>query len=114
MRVIIAVQAAGRASCAGCDMKASAERPRAHEWLQNEMPWDPMVDDRSMKAATDDILGLWRSDKPTICRAQQCAVAGGSDIALARGVLVMETTARIGSMPARVGSCPPPRRGETT
>lgn len=114
MRVIIAVQAAGRASCAGCDMKASAERPQAHEWLHNEMPWDPMVDDRWMKAATDDILGLWRNYKPTICRVQQCAVAGGSDIALACDLLVMETTARIGCMPARVLGWPPPRRGHTT
>ncbi len=39
-------QGAGRAFCAGYDMKDSAESADAHEWLQNEMPWDPMVDYR--------------------------------------------------------------------
>lgn len=103
---VIVVQGAGRAFCAGYDMKESAERPDAHEWLQSEMPWDPMVDYRWMKQATDDIMSLWRSYKPTICRVQQYAVAGGSDIALSCDLLVMETGARIGYMPARVWGCP--------
>lgn len=103
---VIVVQGAGRAFCAGYDMKESAERPQAHEWLQNEMPWDPMVDYRWMKGATDDIMSLWRSYKPTICRVQQYAVAGGSDIALSCDLLVMEATARIGYMPTRVWGCP--------
>lgn len=103
---VIIVQGAGRAFCAGYDMKESAERPGAHEWLQNEMPWDPMVDYRWMKGANDDIMSLWRSYKPTICRVQQYAIAGGSDIALACDLLVMETTAKIGYMPTRVWGCP--------
>lgn len=103
---VIVVQGAGRAFCAGYDMKESAEQPGAHEWLQNEMPWDPMVDYRWMKGANDDIMSLWRSYKPTICRVQQYAIAGGSDIALACDLLVMETTARIGYMPTRVWGCP--------
>jgi len=102
----IVVQGAGRAFCAGYDMKESAERPGDHEWLQTEMPWDPMVDYRWMKGANDDIMSLWRSYKPTICRVQQYAIAGGSDIALACDLLVMETTARIGYMPTRVWGCP--------
>ncbi len=103
---VIVVQGAGRAFCAGYDMKESAEKPDAHEWLQNEMPWDPMVDYKWMKGATDDIMSLWRSYKPTICRVQQYAVAGGSDIALSCDLLVMEKTARIGYMPTRVWGCP--------
>jgi enoyl-CoA hydratase len=103
---VIVVQGSGRAFCAGYDMKESAEKPEAHEWLQNEMPWDPLVDYRWMKGATDDIMSLWRSYKPTICRVQQYAVAGGSDIALSCDLLVMETTARIGYMPTRVWGCP--------
>jgi enoyl-CoA hydratase len=103
---VIVVQGAGRAFCAGYDMKESAERPGDHEWLQTEMPWDPMVDYRWMKRATDDLMSLWRSHKPTICRVQQYALAGGSDIALACDLLVMETTARIGYMPTRVWGCP--------
>jgi enoyl-CoA hydratase len=103
---VIIVQGAGRAFCAGYDMKESAEKADAHEWLQNDTPWDPMVDYRWMKGATDDIMSLWRSYKPTICRVQQYAVAGGSDIALCCDLLVMETTARIGYMPTRVWGCP--------
>lgn len=103
---VIIVQGAGRAFCAGYDMKDSAEKADAHEWLQNDVPWDPMVDYRWMKGATDDIMSLWRSYKPTICRVQQYAVAGGSDIALCCDLLVMETTARIGYMPTRVWGCP--------
>lgn len=103
---VIVVQGAGRAFCAGYDMKDSAEKSDAHEWLQNDVPWDPMVDYRWMKGATDDIMSLWRSYKPTICRVQQYAVAGGSDIALCCDLLVMETTARIGYMPTRVWGCP--------
>ena len=103
---VIVVQGAGRAFCAGYDMKDSAEQPDAHEWLQNEVPWDPMVDYRWMKGANDDIMSLWRSYKPTICRVQQYAIAGGSDIALSCDLLVMETTARIGYMPTRVWGCP--------
>ena len=102
----IVVQGAGRAFCAGYDMKDSAEKPEAHEWLQNEQPWDPMVDYKWMKGATDDIMSLWRSYKPTICRVQQYAVAGGSDVALCCDLLVMESTARIGYMPTRVWGCP--------
>jgi enoyl-CoA hydratase len=103
---VIVVQGAGRAFCAGYDMKESAEKPGSHEWLQNNVPWDPMVDYRWMRGATDDIMSLWRSYKPTICRVQQYAVAGGSDIALCCDLLVMETTARIGYMPTRVWGCP--------
>lgn len=103
---VIVVQGAGRAFCAGYDMKDSAERPGHHAWLQSEMPWDPMLDYRWMKGATDDIMSLWRSHKPTICRVQQYAVGGGSDIALACDFLVMESDARIGYMPARVWGCP--------
>ncbi len=103
---VIVVQGAGRAFCAGYDMKDSAEQPDAHAWLQNETPWDPMLDYKWMKGATDDIMSLWRSYKPTICRVQQYAVAGGSDIALSCDLLVMETTARIGYMPTRVWGCP--------
>ncbi len=103
---VIVVQGAGRAFCAGYDMKESAERPGDHEWLQTATPWDPMVDYKWMKGANDDIMSLWRSDKPTVCRVQQYAVAGGSDIALACDLLVMERTARIGYMPTRVWGCP--------
>ena len=100
---VIVLQGAGRAFCAGYDLKAFAERKG--EWSQ-EMPWDPMKDYKGMKRNTDDFFSLWRSYKPTICKVQGYAVAGGSDIALCCDLVVMADDARIGYMPARVWGCP--------
>jgi enoyl-CoA hydratase len=101
---VIVLGGAGRAFCAGYDLKAFAER--RGEWSQEEMPWDPMKDYRGMKRNTDDFFSLWRSYKPTVCKVQGYAVAGGSDIALCCDVVVMAEDARIGYMPARVWGCP--------
>jgi enoyl-CoA hydratase len=101
---VIIVAGAGRAFCAGYDLKAFAER--RGEWSQETMPWDAMKDYRGMKRNTDDFFSLWRSYKPTICKVQGYAVAGGSDIALCCDVVVMAENARIGYMPARVWGCP--------
>jgi enoyl-CoA hydratase len=100
---VIILEGAGRAFCAGYDLKAFAERKG--EWSQ-EMPWDPMKDYKGMKRNTDDFFSLWRSYKPTICKVQGYAVAGGSDIALCCDLVVMADDARIGYMPARVWGCP--------
>jgi enoyl-CoA hydratase/carnithine racemase len=100
---VIVLQGAGRAFCAGYDLKAFAERKG--EWSQ-EMPWDPMKDYKGMKRNTDDFFSLWRSYKPTLCKVQGYAVAGGSDIALCCDLVVMTDDARIGYMPARVWGCP--------
>ncbi len=101
---VIVLGGTGRAFCAGYDLKAFAEQ--RGEWSQEEMPWDPMKDYRGMKRNTDDFFSLWRSYKPTICRVQGYAVAGGSDIALCCDLVVMAEDARIGYMPARVWGCP--------
>jgi len=101
---VIILGGAGRAFCAGYDLKAFAER--RGEWSQEQMPWDPMKDYRGMKRNTDDFFSLWRSYKPTICKVQGYAIAGGSDIALCCDVVVMAEDARIGYMPARVWGCP--------
>ena len=101
---VIVLQGAGRAFCAGYDLKAFAERKG--EWSQDEMPWDPMKDYKGMKRNTDDFFSLWRSYKPTICKVHGYAVAGGSDIALCCDIVVMADDARIGYMPARVWGCP--------
>ena len=103
---VIVLQGAGRAFCAGYDLKEFAEAPGPNGIIQTEMPWDPMADYRLMKRYTDDFFSLWRSYKPVICRVQQFAVAGGSDIALCCDVIVMEEEARIGYPPARVWGCP--------
>ena len=102
---VVVLAGAGRAFCAGYDLKKFAEGDKANRWTQG-MPWDPMRDYRGMKANTDDFLSIWRSYKPVICKVHGYAVAGGSDIALCADIVIMEEKARIGYMPARVWGCP--------
>ena len=99
---VIVLAGAGRAFCAGYDLKEFAEGG-----LGTQPPvWDPIRDYRFMKRNTDDFMSLFRSLKPTICQVQGYAVAGGSDIALCCDLVVMAEDARIGYMPARVWGCP--------
>jgi enoyl-CoA hydratase len=100
---VIVLAGAGRAFCAGYDLKIFAECDTS---LIQEMPWDPMQDYRIMKGYTDDFFSIWRSYKPVICKVHGYAVAGGSDIALCADVVVMADDAKIGYMPARVWGCP--------
>ncbi|MFA6311754.1 MAG: crotonase/enoyl-CoA hydratase family protein [Sterolibacterium sp.] len=102
---VIILEGAGRAFCSGYDLKEFAEG-NADTPCTQKMPWDPMIDYRVMKGFTDDFFSLWRSYKPTICKVQGFAVAGGSDIALCCDLVVMAEDARIGYMPARVWGCP--------
>jgi len=102
---VIILEGAGRAFCSGYDLKEFAEAAADTPCTQS-MPWDPMIDYRVMKGFTDDFFSLWRSCKPTICKVQGFAVAGGSDIALCCDLVVMAEDARIGYMPARVWGCP--------
>jgi enoyl-CoA hydratase len=103
---VIVLAGAGRAFCAGYDLKYFAERKGRGDAVSQEMPWDPMRDYRMMKRWTEDFFSIWRSYKPVICKVQGYAVAGGSDIALCADLVVMAEDARIGYMPARVWGCP--------
>jgi enoyl-CoA hydratase len=99
---VIVLQGAGRSFCAGYDLKEFAEGG-----VGTQPPvWDPIRDFAAMKANTDSFFSLFRSLKPTICKVQGHAVAGGSDIALSCDLVVMADDARIGYMPARVWGCP--------
>ncbi len=100
---VIVLSGAGRAFCAGYDLKAFAESDNP---LLQDMPWDPMRDYAVMKRWTDDFFSLWRSYKPVLCKVHGYAVAGGSDIALCADIVVMAEDAKIGYMPARVWGCP--------
>ncbi|HEX9184218.1 MAG TPA: crotonase/enoyl-CoA hydratase family protein [Burkholderiales bacterium] len=102
---VIVLAGAGRAFCAGYDLKQFAEGDPRNRWTQ-AMPWDPMQDYRGMKANTDDFFAIWRSYKPVICKVHGYAVAGGSDIALCADIVLMAEDAKIGYMPARVWGCP--------
>jgi enoyl-CoA hydratase len=109
---VIVLAGAGKAFCAGYDLKKFAEGEKdrrlggaKNRWNQ-AMPWDPMRDYRGMKANTDDFFSIWRSYKPVICKVHGYAVAGGSDIALCADIVIMAEDAKIGYMPARVWGCP--------
>lgn len=102
---VILLAGAGRAFCAGYDLKAYAESADTNDVIQ-EMPWDPMKDYAFMMRNTELFMSLWRSHRPVICKVQGYAVAGGSDIALCADLVVMAETAEIGYMPARVWGCP--------
>jgi enoyl-CoA hydratase len=99
---VIVLGGEGRAFCAGYDLKAFAEGGVGTQ----DRVWDPIKDFRGMKRNTDDFMSLFRSMKPTVCKVQGYAVAGGSDIALCCDLVVMADDARIGYMPARVWGCP--------
>jgi enoyl-CoA hydratase len=103
---VIVVQGAGRAFCAGYDLKQFAEGEVGARWANRGVTWDPVRDYREMRRNTDDFFTLWRSLKPTIAKVQGHAVAGGSDIALSCDLLVIADDARIGYPPARVWGCP--------
>jgi enoyl-CoA hydratase/carnithine racemase len=102
---VIVLQGAGRAFCAGYDLKVYAEGQGTERWRQGPV-WDPIADYRGMKANTDNFFTLWRSPKPTVAKVHGYAVAGGSDIALSCDLVVMAEDATIGYMPARVWGCP--------
>lgn len=102
---VIILSGAGKAFCAGYDLTYYAEGNGSGEATQ-EMPWDPMKDYAFMHRNTEKFMSLWRSYKPVICKVHGFAVAGGSDIALCCDLVVIEETAQIGYMPARVWGCP--------
>lgn len=101
---VVILTGAGRAFCAGYDLREFAEMPE--DPYTQEMPWDPTVDYRMMSRNTADFMSLWRCSKPTIAKVRGYAVAGGSDIALACDLVVMAHDAKIGYPPARVWGCP--------
>lgn len=103
---VIVVEGAGRAFCAGYDLKGFAEAADDLALQQEKQPWDSMTDYAVMKRYTEDFMSLWRSPKPTIAKVHGHAVAGGSDIALCCDLLVMADDAKIGYMPTRVWGCP--------
>jgi enoyl-CoA hydratase len=103
---VIVLAGAGRAFCAGYDLKIFAESKGGNSVIQERTPWDPLQDYAIMSRFTAGFMSLWRSLKPVICKVQGYAVAGGSDIALCADLVVMAEDALIGYPPARVWGCP--------
>ena len=52
---VIVLAGAGKAFCAGYDLKQFAEGDATNRWTQ-DMPWDPMRDYKGMKSNTDDFF----------------------------------------------------------
>jgi enoyl-CoA hydratase len=102
---VIVLAGAGRAFCAGYDLKLYAEQP-GHVCSERDRAWDPMLDYRFMSENTACFMSLWRSHKPVICKVHGYALGGGSDMALAADLVVMAEDAQIGYPPARVLGCP--------
>lgn len=102
---VIVLEGAGRAFCAGYDLKLYAENKGPNPGVQ-DMPWDPMIDFKLMYANTQCFMSLWRSYKPTIAKVHGYAIAGGSDIVTCCDLIVMADDAQIGYPPARVFGCP--------
>src|SRR3954469_5550227 len=66
---VIVVQGAGRAFCAGYDLKQFAEGEVGDRWAnQNGGTWDPVRDYREMRGNTDDFFTLWRALKAKIAK----------------------------------------------
>jgi len=105
LRVIV-LSGAGKAFCAGYDLKSYAEAEGNNPGFQN-MPWDPVRDYAFMKRNTEHFMSLWRSLLPVICKVQGYAIAGGTDIAFCADLLMIAEDAKLGYPPARVWGCPP-------
>eukprot|EP01134_Creolimax_fragrantissima_P005761 CFRG5761T1 len=104
---VIVITGAGKSFCSGYDLKQFAEDDSVSVGSQPaDQPWDPLADYYAMFQNTQDFMSLWRSHKPTICKVNGDAVAGGSDIALCCDFVVMTEQGRIGYPPARVWGCP--------
>ena len=100
---VVVLAGAGKGFCGGYDLTTFAEGDNA---AMQEMPWDPMIDYKSMGRITQQFMSIWRCSKPVIARIHGDAVAGGSDIALCCDLILMSEDARIGYPPARVWGCP--------
>ncbi|OXA51406.1 probable enoyl-CoA hydratase isoform X2 [Folsomia candida] len=108
---------AGKAFCAGYDLKTFAEErddgidsntteEEMPRYTNQEMPWDPSLDYQFMWSATQAYMEIWRSNKPVVAKIKRVAIGGGSDIALACDVTFIETTAKIGYPPSTIWGCP--------
>ena len=106
---VMLLSGAGRAFCAGYDLKRYAGGEGSGGdggYVGQEMPWDPIQDYAFMWANTQHFMALWRALKPVVCKVHGLALAGGSDIALCADLTLIAEDAEIGYMPARVWGCP--------
>ena len=90
----ILVRGEGRASSAGFDMKASAER---------DMPTVKHVR-RQMERQFDFIMAFWDCPKPTIALVHGFCMAGAFEVALACDITIAAEGTRFGEPEVRFGT----------
>lgn len=92
-RVLI-LEGAGRAFCAGFDLKAAVGQKR-----EGVADWRPVLE-RDLKV----IMRFWELSKPTIAAVHGFAIAGGCELALACDVTLAAEDTRLGEPELRFGS----------
>jgi enoyl-CoA hydratase len=85
---------AGRAFCAGFDLKENAEGPR-----RGVAEWRPILE-RDLAI----IMRFWRSPLPTVAAVKGYAIAGGCELAMACDITVAAAGTRFGEPELRFGS----------
>ena len=100
---VIRLRGAGRAFCAGYDLKWAAQ---LMHWGDLAGPWDPAADYRTMSRYVDSYMAFWRSPKPVVAQVHGVCIGGGSDLALCSDLIVCADSALIGYPPARVWGSP--------
>ena len=73
---VIVLSGAGKAFCAGYDLKSYAEASGINPGFQS-IPWDPVKDYAFMKRNTEYFMSLWRSLLPVICKVKGYAMQVG-------------------------------------
>jgi enoyl-CoA hydratase len=100
---VVRLRGAGRAFCAGYDLRWAAALMREGDLAG---PWDPAADYRLLSRYVNSYMALWRSPKPVVAQVHGVCVGGGSDLALCSDLIVCAEDARIGYPPARVWGSP--------
>ena len=90
----LVVKGAGRAFCAGFDLKESVQRER-----RGVADWRPVLEhDLAV------IMKFWHLSKPTIAAVQGYALAGGCELALACDITIAADNARLGEPELKFGA----------
>ena len=90
----IVVCGAGRAFCAGFDLKESVQTPK-----HGVADWRPVLE-----RDHDLIMRFWRSPKPTVAAIHGHAVGGGMELALACDITIAAEGTLLGEPELRFGS----------
>ena len=97
----LVITGAGRAFCAGADVKdwaEPAENPEAAEPPPSEEPWTTLAHTLMSR--------LYRLPKPVVAAVNGAAVGAGCDLTLAADMRFASTTARFGEVYMRLGLSP--------